>query len=92
MNSPAGGKGKLFPKRAARMRSNDFTGLLGASAYDDVGISYATPDQAHAEESAFWGSFRSYRRTFAHATTSTPSAASPPSSHGSRPVTIPSTA
>ena len=46
--------GKLFPKRAGRMRSNDFTGLLGASAYDDVGISYATPDQAHAEESAFW--------------------------------------
>ena len=46
--------GKLFPKRAASMRSSDFTGLLGASAYDDVGISYATPDKAHAEESSFW--------------------------------------
>ncbi|MCY4581483.1 MAG: oxygenase MpaB family protein [Chloroflexi bacterium] len=46
--------GKLFPKRAAAMTSNDFTGLLGASAYDDVGISYATPDKARAEESTFW--------------------------------------
>ena len=46
--------GKLFPKRAAGTRSSDFTGLLGASAYDDVGISYATPDKAHAEESSFW--------------------------------------
>jgi hypothetical protein len=45
---------RLFPKRAANMRSSDFTGLLGASAYDDVGISYATPDRAHAEESSFW--------------------------------------
>ncbi len=46
--------GKLFPKYADRMRSSDFTGLLGASAYDDVGISYATPDRARAEESVFW--------------------------------------
>ena len=46
--------GKLFPKRADRMRTSDFTGLLGASAYDDVGISYATPDRARAEESTFW--------------------------------------
>ena len=45
---------RLFPKRAANMRSSDFTGLLGVSAYDDVGISYATPDRARAEESVFW--------------------------------------
>ena len=44
--------GKLFPKHAANMKVNDFTGLLGASVYDEAGITYGLPDHAYAERSS----------------------------------------
>lgn len=43
---------KLFPKRAARMKANDFTSLLEASVYDEAGITYGLPDHVYAERSS----------------------------------------
>ena len=45
---------KLFPKHAANMKVNNFTGLLGASVYDDAGLTYGLPDHAYAERSSRW--------------------------------------
>ena len=43
--------GRLFKGFGQNHRFSQFTGLLGASAYDDAGISYALPDRVYAEES-----------------------------------------
>ena len=45
---------RLFPGYAARMRQNDFTGMLGASAYDEAGLTYGWPDNVYAERSSRW--------------------------------------
>ena len=45
---------RLFPNYAARMRQNDFTGMLGASAYDEAGLTYGWPDDVYAERSSRW--------------------------------------
>ena len=46
--------GKIFPGYAARMKQNDFTGMLGASAYDEAGLTYGWPDDVYAERSSRW--------------------------------------
>ena len=43
---------RLFPKRAANTKADDFIGLLGASVYDDAGITYGLPDHVYAERSS----------------------------------------
>ena len=45
---------RLFPNYAARMKQNDFTGMLGASAYDEAGLTYGWPDNVYAERSSRW--------------------------------------
>lgn len=45
---------RLFPSYAARMKQNDFTGMLGASAYDEAGLTYGWPDNVYAERSSRW--------------------------------------
>lgn len=44
--------GKIFPGYAVRMKQNDFTGMLGASAYDEAGLTYGWPDDVYAERSS----------------------------------------
>ena len=43
---------KLFPRYAANMKANDFAYLLGASAFDEAGITYGLPDHVYAERSS----------------------------------------
>ena len=45
---------RLFPNYAARMKQNDFAGMLGASAYDEAGLTYGWPDDVYAERSSRW--------------------------------------
>ncbi|MCY4625494.1 MAG: hypothetical protein OXC99_10915, partial [Chloroflexi bacterium] len=40
--------------RLLKEAPKNFSTLLEASAYDDAGISYRLPDQAHAERSSRW--------------------------------------
>ena len=45
---------RLFPNYAARMKQNDFTGMLAVSAYDEAGLTYGWPDNVYAELSSRW--------------------------------------
>ena len=45
---------RLFPKRFASTKADDFASLLSASVYDDAGITYGLPDHVYAERSSKW--------------------------------------
>ena len=45
---------RLIPALASSNKLTKFTYLLGASAFDEAGISYQLPDHVHAERSSDW--------------------------------------
>ena len=45
---------KAFPRRARTFAFNNFSHFIGASAYDDEGITYEMPTHAYAERSEGW--------------------------------------
>ena len=45
---------KVFPGRARTFALNNFSHFIGASAYDEEGITYEMPTHAYAERSEGW--------------------------------------
>ena len=45
---------KLFPQRAKSLAFNNFSHFIGASLYDEEGITYEMPTHAYAERSEGW--------------------------------------